>query len=512
MKNNNKRYTKSALNIAIICGAILSNSAYADADLTTSDPASIAASAENAPGEGKIQAFDNDQYSKWLTFNPTGWLSYDFGRSVLISKYTLTSANDAPGRDPKNWVLQGSTDGVEWIDIDSRVGESFAARHDQKNYSVNNPQAFEKIRFNVTQNNGANLLQLAELEFIGSETGEPSGPLPFNDSASLAINEWQHYGPFSSSNNIIATTAGSGDADLYMRKGEASTTKHSDCKSISPNANEQCTLTGNDIYVSVHGYSATSYDIEITEDGSPDDIWTAPQVDFRDMNPETEGSALVNRILGNPAQHMANRCIDVAKVLYTDASESSRFNHLTFQLRAKDDSGNEFVAYKYGQDGSGEMTIVVSTTHLENVYRSSGGSDSAIRDEIDGILFHEVTHGYNNSPLTTDQYGEAGPFWAYTEGIADGVRINAGFHKTRQPDVNGSRQWLGGYTTSGFFLHYVNEKIDPSFIRKFNQSASDMGNYTWSWDAAFRSITNRGVQDVWNEYKAFINNGGQLDY
>lgn len=492
----------------LFCGNL---SAYANADLTTSNAANITVSAENAPDEGKVQAFDNDQYSKWLTFNSTGWISYDFGRSVLISEYTVTSANDASGRDPKNWTVQGSSDGINWFNVDSQNSQSFTSRYQKKSYLVNNQQALTHVRFDVTQNNGANLLQLAELEFIGSEGGGGVS-LPVVDSASLNQHSWKHYGPFNVSTKLIATTTGTGDTDLYLRRGAEATSKYYDCKSITPTSNESCELTGNDIYVSVHGYSDVNYTVNISEEDNSGGNWQKPTVDFVDMNPETEGSRLVNRILGDAALHMAQRCIDVAQVLYTDASESSRFHNLRFELRAKDPSGNDFVAYKTGVDGSGEMTIAVSTSHIENVYRNAGNSDSAISDEIDGILFHEVTHGYNNSPLTTDSYGDGGPFWAYTEGLADAVRIGAGFHKTRQPDVNGSRQWLGGYTTSGFFLHYVNEKIDPSFVRKFNQSARDMGNYTWSWDAAFRSITNRGVQDVWNEYKSFINNGGQLDY
>lgn len=516
MKSNNKTFTKLALSMSIICGGVLSSDVYANQDLTTNNPANISVSAENAPSEGKSQAFDDDQNSKWLAFNSSGWISYDFGRPVNIKEYTVTSANDAQTRDPKNWNVEGSTDGVNWFEIDARNEEGFAFRYEKKKYVISNQQSLTRVRFNVTQNNGAAALQLAELEFIGTDSNTNEA-LPLVDNSSLNTKQWQHYGPFSSNRSIIANTTGNGDNDLYMRKGAESTTKYYDCKSISPSSTEECKLTGNDIYVSVHGYTAVDYSLNIKEEndgntGGDDGLWSAPQVDFVDMNPETLGSELVNRILGNPSQHMAQRCIDVAKILYTDPSESSRFNNLRFELRAKDFSGNDFVAYKLGTDGSGEMTIAVSTSHLENLYRSAGNSDAAIRDEIDGILFHEVTHGYNNSPLTTDGYGDVGPFWAYTEGLADAVRIGAGFHKTRQPDVDSSREWLGGYTTSGFFLHYVNEMIDPQFLRKFNQSARDLGEYSWSWDNAFRSITNRGVQDVWDEYKAFIDNGGQLNY
>ncbi|NQZ80096.1 MAG: discoidin domain-containing protein [Colwellia sp.] len=485
-------------------------SAFAIEDLTDSNPNNISVSGENTPNEGKTEAFDNNVNSKWLTFSSSGWISYNFAQPVTISKYTVTSGNDASTRDPKNWELEGSNDGINWSYLDARNEQYFSQRKQTKNYSVSTTQPFSKIRFNVLTNNGANILQLSELEFIG--TGIQSAQLPLSDNETLAQGSWQHYGQFNADSAIVANTTGTGDADLYMRAGEQPTLNQYDCVSYTPSSTENCSLSDNNIYVSVYAYSATTYQIDITEESVNSGEWTAPQVSFVDMNPETEGSQLLNRIFSDPAGHMAQRCIDVAKMLYKDSAESSRFHHLRFELRAKNSQGNEFVAYKTGQDGSGEMTIAVSTTHLAKLYRDGGNSDSAIRDEIDGILFHEVTHGYNNSPLTTDSYGDGGPYWAYTEGIADGVRIAAGFHKTRSPDVNGSRKWLGGYTTTGFFLQYVNEKIDPEFLYKFNKAAKYIGDYNWSFESAFQATINRSVDDVWQEYKNFINNGGVLNY
>ncbi|NQZ06198.1 MAG: discoidin domain-containing protein [Algicola sp.] len=515
MKTQFRTSQLSRLIAASLLCTVAASPVYAAQDLTDATAANISVSGENTPNEGKVQAFDNSVGSKWLTFADTGWISYDFEKTVTISAYTLTSGNDAAGRDPKNWQLQGSNNGVDWTTIDNRSNESFNARKQTKSYNTSNSQAFSHIRFNVTANNGASILQLAELEFIGEAGGDTGGgddKLPLSDSGSLSTGSWKHYGPFSSNGTITATTTGSGDADLYIRNGAQPTTNNYNCQSISPTATESCTGSGNNVFVSVYAYSSTNYSINIKDNIVTDPTWTKPQVDFVDMNPETQGSQLLKRIFPDAAGHMAQRCIDVAKILYRDSSESSRFHKLRFELRAKDAWGNDFVAYKTGQDGSGEMTIAVSTSHLEKLYRDGGNSDAAIRDEIDGILFHEVTHGYNNSPLTTDGYPDGGPYWAYTEGLADGVRINAGFHKTRQPDVNGSRKWLGGYTTTGFFLHYVNEKIDPEFLHKFNAAAKDLGNYSWSFDAAFRATTGRGVEDVWQEYRNFINGGGVLNY
>jgi hypothetical protein len=41
-----------------------------------------------------------------------------------IKRFAITSANDAPARDPKNWEFQGSNDGATWTTLDSRNGQS----------------------------------------------------------------------------------------------------------------------------------------------------------------------------------------------------------------------------------------------------------------------------------------------------------------------------------------------------------------------------------------------------
>ena len=344
----------------------------ANRDLTQLNPNAIRASAENSQyGETAVKAFDDNQYSKWLTFEPSGWISYQFNTQQIVTGYSITSANDASQRDPQDWQLQGSNDGVNWTDLDTRSNQNFSSRYEKKQYSFSNQAAFSFIRLNVTANNGANILQLAEIElFGGTVSPPPSNNLPLQDRQNLNRNDWKHYGPFNVSGTVKATTRGSGDADLYIGVGSRPDTQNYTCASTSPTATESCEAQGRNLYVSVYGWSQTSYQINIVEDNGSgdDDLWQKPVVDFIDMNPETDGSRLGKRILGNPASHMAQRCIDVAKILYTDPANSSRFRNLRFELRALDPWGNDFVAYKTGRDGSGEMTIAVSTRHLERLY------------------------------------------------------------------------------------------------------------------------------------------------
>ncbi|GAA4014073.1 hypothetical protein GCM10022232_65780 [Streptomyces plumbiresistens] len=89
----------------------------------------VRASAENTGGgEVKENLVDGEPGTKWLAFEPTGWAEFDLDKPVKVVAYALTSANDFAERDPRDWTLQGSTDGKEWKSLDTRSGESFEER------------------------------------------------------------------------------------------------------------------------------------------------------------------------------------------------------------------------------------------------------------------------------------------------------------------------------------------------------------------------------------------------
>ncbi|GHD89073.1 GH92 family glycosyl hydrolase [Streptomyces naganishii] len=137
----------------------------------------LRASGENTgAGEVKENLVDGESGTKWLTFEPTGWVEFDFDKPVKITRYALTSANDYDERDPKDWTLKGSTDGKDWKDVDSRAGENFSERFQTKTYDLSAPAEYQHFRLEVTKNNGAsNILQLADVQF---STGDGGGTVP----------------------------------------------------------------------------------------------------------------------------------------------------------------------------------------------------------------------------------------------------------------------------------------------------------------------------------------------
>jgi predicted alpha-1,2-mannosidase len=135
--------------------------------------ATITASAENAPYEGKAQAFDGDKGTKWLTFATTGWVQAQLKQPQTVTDYALTSGNDEPTRDPKDWELLGSNDGTNWDVVDARTGQVFGRRGETRAFTVTEPKAYLHYRFNVVANGGAPIVQLAEVELA-----DPAVPTP----------------------------------------------------------------------------------------------------------------------------------------------------------------------------------------------------------------------------------------------------------------------------------------------------------------------------------------------
>ncbi|KUO12295.1 GH92 family glycosyl hydrolase [Streptomyces sp. DSM 15324] len=136
----------------------------------------VRASAENTgAGEVKENLADGEPSTKWLTFAATGWAEFDLAAPAAVTTYALTSANDAAERDPADWTLSGSADGGTWTVLDSRSGEDFAERLQTKTYTLAAPAAYRHFRLDVTQNHGADLLQLADLRLA---TGGSGGPVP----------------------------------------------------------------------------------------------------------------------------------------------------------------------------------------------------------------------------------------------------------------------------------------------------------------------------------------------
>ena len=118
--------------------------------------------------EGPEYAFDGDKNTKFCILTKTMWLKFRYPnrQKKKVTAYSITSANDNPKRDPKDWQLFGSKDKIKWELLDSRKGESFSKRFKKRTFKIKNPDRYRMYKLDVTANNGADIVQIAELELL----------------------------------------------------------------------------------------------------------------------------------------------------------------------------------------------------------------------------------------------------------------------------------------------------------------------------------------------------------
>lgn len=129
-------------------------------------PGQITESNNNSPshgGENVDKVIDNDPGTKYLTFVSTAWMQWKMTKAWAATKYTLTSGNDDDTRDPRDWTIEGSNDGVNWTVLDKKTDfPKFESRKLKKTFLMSNRSAYTYYRMNVTKNWGSSIFQLAD--------------------------------------------------------------------------------------------------------------------------------------------------------------------------------------------------------------------------------------------------------------------------------------------------------------------------------------------------------------
>ncbi|XP_030467016.1 peptide-N(4)-(N-acetyl-beta-glucosaminyl)asparagine amidase isoform X1 [Syzygium oleosum] len=102
---------------------------------------SVLASGEELPLGIATAAFDGTRETKWE--EPNGgrgcWIMYKVldGQMKELVAYELMSANDAPERDPMNWVVEGSSDGgSSWHVLDEQTSQLFKNRFERRTFKI----------------------------------------------------------------------------------------------------------------------------------------------------------------------------------------------------------------------------------------------------------------------------------------------------------------------------------------------------------------------------------------
>lgn len=122
-------------------------------------------------GEGSLKLINGNYRDKFLLFDFNGspgdvWFKLSYFQPVIANAFTFTSANDAPGRDPKDFNLEGSNNGDDWTVIYTHTGETFATRYLTKIFRIENSTPYNYYRMNVTAVGSGSLIQIGEWRLL----------------------------------------------------------------------------------------------------------------------------------------------------------------------------------------------------------------------------------------------------------------------------------------------------------------------------------------------------------
>ncbi len=282
----------------------------------------------------------------------------DGNLGTTIDRYTAT--------DRYEYVLEldaaGKIVGGEWIGQSKRFHPDFAwLPVAVRNASV----AGGKIKY-------ADVKSLLDESMLDPST--PTNPTPTTPVAktetktgTLAKDAWATFGPYNTQNgtNLVVTMTGTGDADLYVKKGAAPTTSVYDCRPYKTGSAESCSVPGGGaVYISINGYAATSnFSIKIdwTEQGTGGVTPPPPPQPNPTAHLNVTGSVALNAYAYHNVNVTAGKPITIRTTAAADidvyvqmGSNPTASNALA---QAYTDSGNETL--KFVPATSGVLTIGV---------------------------------------------------------------------------------------------------------------------------------------------------------
>lgn len=223
------------------------------------------------------------------------------------------------------------------------------------------------------------------------------------------------------------------------------------------------------------------------------DSFVYPEINFVNKAEGTEGSTIYERIVPDPQKLIRESILGVVKTLYWSPEDTipaiRKINYTIEDVKG--------ISAKGG--GVPVISIFYSTRWVEQSAKTGG--DDKVLYETEGVLFHELTHGFQLEPQGIGSYGTNKTFFAFIEGMADAVRAHNGYFPSTNRKPGG--HWMDGYQTTGFFLEWLTTK-DADFLRKFNHSTQEV--IPWGFDEAIKHVLgdDYSVEALWDEYQQFL--------
>ena len=140
---------------------------------TTTSPvliSNIYPTSYNSPSnETAVNAFDGNVGTKYLNFDKqNAGVTVKLTQGRVVQKFTLTTANDAPERDPASYKLYGSNDGVTWTLIKEgplSLSDGRFAVSGEIAVANTNAYVYYFMLFPSVKNNSGNSVQISEVTY-----------------------------------------------------------------------------------------------------------------------------------------------------------------------------------------------------------------------------------------------------------------------------------------------------------------------------------------------------------
>ncbi|KAL2254600.1 uncharacterized protein LOC105169499 [Sesamum indicum] len=122
------------------------------------------------------------------------------------------------------------------------------------------------------------------------------------------------------------------------------------------------------------------------------------------------------------------------------------------------------------------------------------GYTGDVKTEFTGVLYHEMTHiwQWNGNGQTPG---------GLIEGIADFVRLKAGYAPSHWVKAGQGDRWDQGYDVTARFLDYCDGLRSGTFVAELNKKMRD--GYS---DGFFQELLGKSVNELWTDYKAKYSN------
>jgi len=142
---------------------------------TSPSPYNVTASSRFS-GYEEWKAFNHNHGASdiWVANGFSGWIQFDFGSPVTISKYAIQARNNVNAiyATPRDWTLKGSNDGANFTVLDSHVLANTPqwSPNERREFILSAPVTYRYYRIDgsVDSKWGA-YMAIGEIEFIGPD-------------------------------------------------------------------------------------------------------------------------------------------------------------------------------------------------------------------------------------------------------------------------------------------------------------------------------------------------------